>query len=260
MHWILQNNILNEDGHSQLVQALETLGIPHSIHKIIPTTCDLDPKPEITEKEVLCFGSYSMLRISEANAWRPGVYALREFTHEEVISHWGNHLLNAQGQQTTFLKVPETPEFQEGEFFLRPATDEKFFVGKPISSEDFQEWWNEIVIKKADYGNGLTPETPVLIAPLQNIQSEFRTWIINKKVVTASSYKLAGRLHVNLPVDEDILAFAGTRAQEWSPEKAYCLDVARTTDGLRIVETNTINFAGFYKANVAKIVEALENL
>ena len=260
MHWILQNNILNEDGHPRLVHTLETLGIAHSVHRIVPFTCELVPPPEITEKAVVCFGSYAMLRVAQANAWSPGIFALRDFTHEEVSGHWAEHLLNASGRQTTFRNVPQAPEFQEDGFFLRPATDEKFFAGMSTNAEEFREWWEQVVVQKADFGNGLTPETPVLIAPLQRIHSEYRTWVIDGKVVTASSYKLNGVLHANLPVDDDIVSFALDRAQEWSPSPAFCLDVARTPNGLRIVESNTINFAGFYNSNVAKIVEGLENL
>ena len=260
MHWLLQNNILNEDGHSRLVHTLETLGIPHSVHKIIPFTCDLFPKPEITEKKVVCFGSYAVLRVALANAWTPGVFALKEFTHEEMAHHWGEHMLNARGRQTAFQNVPQTPEFQKDGFFLRPATDEKFFAGMTTDTTEFQEWWHQVVTQKTDFGTGLTPKTPVLIAPLQKIHSEYRTWILNGRVVTASSYKLNGTLHVNLPIDDDIVNFANARTQEWNPSVAYCLDVARTPNGLRIVEINTINFAGFYNSNVAKIVEELENL
>lgn len=259
MHWIIQNNILNEDGHNDLVQALEILEIPHSIHKIIPFTTELHPKAEPKDPKVICMGSYSLLRVSRANNWTPGVFDLQNITHLDLREIWGERMLN-QGTQIPFKEVPNTQEFKTGAFFLRPATDEKFFAGKAFETEEFLPWWTATVINREDYGTGLTPETPVLISPLKTIHSEFRTWIVEGKVVTASSYKFDGTLNTNLPVDNDIIAYAQDCAQIWCPKTAFCLDIGRTPKGLKIVEPNTINFAGFYKANVFKIIEAIESL
>ena len=41
---------------------------------------------------------------------------------------------------------------------------------------------------------------------------------------------------------------------------AYCLDLCRTNDGIKIVEVNTINSAGFYDANVTKLIEAFTDI
>lgn len=36
MHWVLQNNLFNEDAYGVLLETLVRFGIPHSIHKVIP--------------------------------------------------------------------------------------------------------------------------------------------------------------------------------------------------------------------------------
>jgi len=259
MQWIIQNNIAGEDGYPQLLQALATMGIKHSVHQIIPFTSLLHPAPEITEDKVICMGSYSLLRAVKANNWNPGVYDLSHITHKDMFSHWGNRMLNT-GSHVSFENVPLTEEFKNGEFFLRPATDEKFFVGKVLTSDEFNAWSQDIVVNKSDYGNGLTKDTPVLIASPKKIYSEFRTWIVNGKVITASSYKLFGNLHTSLPVDQEIVDYAHECANIWNPHVAYCLDVCKTSDGLFIVEPNTINFAGYYNGNMGKIIDALETL
>ena len=38
------------------------------------------------------------------------------------------------------------------------------------------------------------------------------------------------------------------------------MDISRTEDGLRMLETNCINAAGFYAADLSKLVGAIENL
>ena len=48
-------------------------------------------------------------------------------------------------------------------------------------------------------------------------------------------------------------------AERWRPAEAFVLDVCDTPDGIKVVEINTINSAGFYAADVQKLVFALEN-
>ena len=38
------------------------------------------------------------------------------------------------------------------------------------------------------------------------------------------------------------------------------MDIAETPDGLKIIEVNNLNSAGWYKGNVQKLIEALEDM
>lgn len=59
-------------------------------------------------------------------------------------------------------------------------------------------------------------------------------------------------------VDERVDAFVRERVREWTPHEAFVIDVCDTEAGLRIVELNTMNAAGFYAADVQKLVLVLE--
>jgi hypothetical protein len=59
MHWILQNNIYSEDGFKSLVESVERLGLPFSIHKCIPFVGLLDPEPRPVQDKVIVMGSYA---------------------------------------------------------------------------------------------------------------------------------------------------------------------------------------------------------
>lgn len=45
---------------------------------------------------------------------------------------------------------------------------------------------------------------------------------------------------------------------DYSP--AYVIDICRTAEGLKLLETNCINAAGFYEADLIRLAEAIENL
>ena len=82
------------------------------------------------------------------------------------------------------------------------------------------------------------------------------------EVITASGYKVGSIKRYSPPehVDARITRFARECAAIWSPNDAFVLDVADTADGLEIIEINNLNSAGFYKADMQKLVFALNAL
>jgi hypothetical protein len=101
-----------------------------------------------------------------------------------------------------------------------------------------------------------------MVCAVKEIWSETRTWIVDGRVVTASGYKVGTIKRYTSPdqVDDRITTFAQTCADRWRPNAAFVLDVADTPAGLKIVEINNLNAAGFYRADMQKLIVALANL
>ncbi len=49
------------------------------------------------------------------------------------------------------------------------------------------------------------------------------------------------------------------RVAEWQPHEAFVVDVCELDEGLKVLELNTLNAAGFYAADVQRLVVALED-
>ena len=62
-------------------------------------------------------------------------------------------------------------------------------------------------------------------------------------------------------IDDDAFAFA-QRMVDLNPEysRAYVIDICRTEEGLRVLETNCINAAGFYEADLVKLASAIDGM
>lgn len=91
------------------------------------------------------------------------------------------------------------------------------------------------------------------------IRKEWRLWAVAGEVITHSLYKEGTRVTYRAEIDDDALAFGQHLVDVnagYSP--AYVLDMCRTDDGLRMLETNCLNAAGFYAADLVKLVVALE--
>ena len=257
MHWILQENIYKEEKYDDLVQILKRTNTPHTFVKVVPFVGEVQPDIEI-EGSVVCFGQYSMRHAAKKKGWNPGVWDLEKKHYGMCLEHWGEHMLNADAQ---IIPLKHIDHFENrGPLFYRPADDSKNFVGG-VYEYEYMKGLRETAMSlmEDEVYYGLQPDTMVIGATPQEIFSEYRTWIIDGKLITASQYKQGDRVLYSSVVDVDILEFAQQMIDIWQPDVAFCLDICRTERGLRIVEINTMNAAGFYAADVFKIFEAVES-
>lgn len=248
---------------------LERFNIPYSIHKVVPFVGELMPKPEVECKNVICMGSYSMRHTAKKEGWIPGVYDLEPFDFRIQLKHWGRHMLNADAWVGRF----EDANFDEELMFIRPVLDSKSFAGKVFTKEEFYEWKRKVVVLNEDDGSSLDKDTIIQVCSPKKIYAEYRFWIVDQKIVTYSLYKRGDKVMYSSDVDQhvinyvneilriknqklDISAIAANTG--WAPHKAFVLDVCETPDGMRVVEINTLNSAGFYAANMTDLVLALE--
>ena len=254
-HWVLQSGWEYEAGWASMLDALTRFDIPFSIHRVVPFVGDLEPEPTPPSDDVICVGSYAMRHYAKKRGWNPGVFDLEPHDFQRQLAHWGDAMLNADSEIAAFADV----QF-EGERFVRPIDDTKSFAGGLFDWDAFAEWQNGVVALGDDIDSSLTGATLVQVSSPKVIHQEVRCWVIEQRVVTASVYRRGSRVIYSDEVDARFTAFAEALAAKWSPEKAFCLDVCDTAEGLRVVEINTINSAGFYAADMQKLVMSLDGL
>lgn len=256
MHWILQNNLFNEAAYQTLLDTLERMELPYSIHKVVPFVGELVPPPdELTHWNVICMGSYSLRHAADAYKWEPGVFDLEQEDFLVQKQHWGDHMLNADSRVAAFKDV----DFEQELMFLRPTQDSKVFAGRVFTKEEFYEWKRKVVVLEEDYGNSLTKDTLIQFCEPKVIYAEYRFWVVKGKIVTKSLYKRGNTVMYSSDVDERFDEYVKARIAEWQPHDAFCIDVCDTPDGIKIVEINTLNSCGFYAADIPKLVQALED-
>lgn len=266
MQWILQNY----EDTSNLAVALERFGIDHSFHKVVPFVGELTPEPEIKDpSKVLLFGSYGLRHYAKKNNLTPGVFELRPFFYEK---NWEPYLLNGPRNSDT-ATVREMADIADlslleydhiGEYlnFIRPIEDSKEIAGTVMTYREIVNMCQKVMaVPEEDLIRGsLGHDTLMMLSEPTNIYQEWRIWVVNNKIITYSQYK-QGRKVLYLPyIDDDALQFANRMIElnsDYSP--AYVLDVCRTEKNqLSILETNCINAAGLYAADLNKLVMAFE--
>jgi hypothetical protein len=254
VHWILQDNIYDEDGWRSLLETLERFEIPHSLHKVIPFIGEIDPDVD-PEGKVVCMGTYSLRHLAKKKGWTPGVWDIADQTFLVQKEHWGEHMLNYDSVVVEF----QNASFWQEQQFVRPIDDTKVFAGKVFNREAFDEWRKRVCdLNLQDNGSELTPDTLVQVCDPKEIYGECRCWVVKGQVVTSSIYKIGSRV-VYVPGQSPLITkFVEDRISEWEPHEAFVIDVADTPEGLKVIEINTLNSSGYYAADMQKLVMAIE--
>jgi hypothetical protein len=258
MQWLLQDF----EDTQKLALALDRQGIRYSWHKVVPFVGDLQPEPDIEDPQnVVLFGSYTLWRYAAAKGLRPGVFRIAPFVHE---APWQPYMLN--GADALFLTLRDIPARLKDDgklWFMRPVEDSKEEPGRVRSAADILLLASKVLALGEDEipRGALRHDTELMLTAPARILKEWRLWVVRDQVVTYSRYKEGTRVVYRPEIDQDALEF-GRRLVALNPgyAEAYVIDICRTDDGLRMLETNCINAAGFYAADLARLVAAIEAL
>ncbi|MEJ8560314.1 ATP-grasp domain-containing protein [Yoonia sp. GPGPB17] len=258
MQWILQQF----EDTERLASALDKLGIGYSMHKVIPFVGALDPEPAIANRDaVVLFGSYTLWRYAKAHHLTPGVFKIRPFVHEAA---WHPYLLNGAGALFITLKdIPNTLPVDGPDLFFRPVSDSKEVAGSVKSRAEIIAIAEKVLsIDPSEIpGGSLEHDTQLMLTQPVSIQKEWRLWVVDNKIVTYSLYKEGRRVVYRPEIDDDALAYAQHLVDaNRGYSRAFVIDICRTSDGLKMIETNCINAAGFYAADLDKLAYAIDTL
>jgi hypothetical protein len=256
MHWVINTCLRREGGYDALIHQLERQNTPYTLARkppMAPYLCamhdDLDEdghnKPITLDIEgpVFVTGTTSMQAVSEAHGWSPGYITAP--SQQECIEHWGEHMLN---HDTRWGRIDEIV-VPDGPFFTRPDLDLKAFSGTVFDPQDktaetFEEFRARIM--NIQGWTNCPPDTLVMVAPVREIWSEYRCYVIDGEVRTASRYKTGRTVAYSQEVGDMFIKYANDRVKEWNPRSAFVMDIAHTPDGPKVIETNAISSSGFY--------------
>ena len=254
MHWVIQGNMVWETAIERLAETLARLGVPVTLVKVVPFGGGLEPDIEVSGPTVVV-GSMSLAHHAVRRGWAPGAWINSEtFGYGAYVDAFGELMLNHDAEVVRFA---DALNHGMSRFFIRPDDDAKLFAGTIIARSELAEWQAKIALADATWT--MTPDTKVIVSPIKTILTETRFIVVDGEVVTGSLYKSGGRVVYDERVPPDAETFARRQAPLWTPDRVCVMDVAETPDGVRIVEFNSVNSAGWYACDVGKIVAAINN-
>lgn len=286
MLWVVQNNLYNEEGYVDFINALERLQVDYLIVKPVPFTnkllpADFDsavqdfeqtPEPYIdnNQKIIVC-GATSLSRVAKAKGWTPGTYLNDNFDFSVWREGFGaENILNGDA---VVGKVCDITIPQHGSVFIRPVHDTKAFSGMVVDRHEAVDFLQQLNTIEEEEFAPVHRNTEIMVSSVKKIYAEYRLFVVNGNVVTGSMYKQGNQVIHDDNVPRDVIIFAHKMIGEWQskvdiriipetrvPAKAFVVDIADTPEGMKVIEINNINSSGFYGADVQKIIMAIEDM
>ena len=251
MHYLIQENLFREEGHEKLIRTLERFNISHELVSVRPFINNFDF--ETKRKDVFIFGSLKMAVISKDYGFNPGALVTKNHDYEVYSKHYKENLLNYDSR---IVKFTDAFKWEFEQQFIRPTLDSKVFTGKVFDKEE----WNDFVDRKLNDGHTttLTKDTLIQVSTPKAITQEVRCWVVDGKVVTQSTYRRGSFLVYDNVVDVDAIEFAQKMVDIFQLADAFTIDVCLTNNEWKIVECGSVACAGFYDADMQKLIMALE--
>lgn len=251
MYYIIQENLFREEGHAKLIACLEKFQIPYELVTVKPFIEEVEYKTD--RKDVFVFGSLKLARISKKYGWNPGAIISENHNYEVYSKYYKDNLLNYDSR---VFEIMDDFEWIYDQHFIRPCLDSKVFTGKVINKEDWKTFRDNLF--KGD-STSLTEHTKIQVAVPKKITQEVRCWVVDGKIVTASTYRRGTFLYYDEIVDADILEYAQKMVDIFQLAKTFVIDIALVHGEKKIIECGSTSCAGFYDADMQKLIMSLED-
>lgn len=253
MHYIVQENLFREEGHAKLMNCLNKFDISHELVTVFPFVEEVEFKTD--RKDVFVFGSLKLARLSKKYSWTPGALITENHDYNVYSKYYKDNLLNYDSRVIDF---GDDFDWKCDQHFIRPCLDSKSFTGKVYEKTEWDKFKDRMLSHQED--TTLRFDSKIQVAVPKRITQEVRCWVVKGKIVTQSTYRRGSFLVYDNIVDQDALDFAQDMVDIYQLADTFVIDVCLTDNGWKIVECGSTSCAGFYDADMQKLIMALEDM
>lgn len=260
MKFLIQSNLLS---NQQLEMTKYVMDTYDSIDcAIIPFSEEITTTEPLDGLDYFPYGSTSLSNIAISRGFTGLHLNLETFNAGAWERFNGENMLNRpwimfaeDAIEHLMMRKPKD------KFFMRPCEDLKQFTGYVDTCEEHISILQSMI---DSYNQGfpgtysMNPETKVAISEIQEIDAEWRWFIVNGKIISGSMYRAHGQLRQIQETDHSVINEAQTIADQWLPDSCCVMDTCLLKSGnVKVVEFNTINSSGFYANDVPAIFDAV---
>lgn len=174
-------------------------------------------------------------------------YNVQKFDQKNY-SKLGLPLLNSDARYIDYSRI-KNYEFSK-ETFIKPSRDLKSFNGGIIyAGETIQNY-----IARTGYSSPNIKSEKIVVSDIKSIQEEYRFFMNENKILGCSRYMLDSKVEPSDFVPEELKKCAIEYSKLYNPAELYVMDLAVTSEGIKIVEYNCWNASGFYHCNIRDII------
>jgi hypothetical protein len=253
--WAIQTNLGSQKDIQTLIEVCQKEASVFTF-EAIPFDTELPVLPQANDDNYVFYGSGGLTNlIFKSNQYNPGVFSSEEtFAWSIVQEHYLNHMWS-QGSKMKMADFAQQMPLFDDTIFVRPDYDSKAFSGAIWNKQELLDW----ILKLEKLETLINPsEENIIVAPVREIYQEYRLFIVDNKIATASLYKENGEMKKRTHIPNYVSSFANNLIKSWVPCAAFVMDIAVDSHlNMGVIELNSINSAGFYAADIEKFVKAI---
>lgn len=250
--WVIQENLGDPKYIDGLKRTLEYNSMKFHLVKVLPFVNSLPNIP--VNSPTVFYGATGFIdKVHSSGMWRPGVWFNEtNFLYSTFIKEYGSLALNDKCSMVRIRDFkPEDVKYEEY-VFIRPNKDLKEFTGQVIKVEEFNNWMSKLQTNNGEY---IDQDTVIVIAKPWTIQNEWRLFVVDKKIVTGSRYKLSGKINYDSNLPGKVVGFAEAAIRQYAPAPVFVMDICECGGELYLLENNCFHSSGFYVSNISEIVK-----
>lgn len=266
--WVIERHIFEEEQELALIEEVEKQGgevkliDPLSKHNF-----DYETSYWLEDRPVVFRGSLNIGKKARQQAWYPGVICHpKNFNCSTYYTYWGKWMLNKDYWMMPIAELSLKKDFildcleglycpyyaKDKEVFIRPDSGMKQFTGGVFNLNDLSSL------------KDIEPSTLVLVAPIKQVNREWRFVVCDNKVITGSQYYEKGK-YVNKPDSYASYSYYTTALSylshvlaqiSWQPDSIYTVDICESEGEFNVLELNSFSCSNLYGIKLSKIVEA----
>ena len=244
--WLIQSHMQNHGTADQFRRALSNFGLDFISVPLVPFSKDL-PQIDLPHdpSNIVCWGPGFIPRMLNYPNLSPGIwYDHEKFRWSAFRLHWQELMMCVDAQVETLDSA--VANLTSEPIFMRPDADNKAFTGGLFSNHNRPK-------SNPMFGQDMA----VIVAEPQNIEHEWRFFIVDQKIVAASSYRVAGFPNMEGSIPQAAIELAEAAAEIWCPDDVFCLDIGFNGARYGIIEANCFNASRLYQADPISVIEAV---
>jgi hypothetical protein len=252
--WLLQDNHPNLSSVREIEAILRTQGNDVALVALKGHSTEI-PQTEAMDmsRPTVCYGPSFVPRALGYPELSPGIFFdSATFRWSAFRSGWGDLMASSDALVMRLPDAMSRIAFES--MFVRPDEDSKAFDGGLYDRTSLTA-----VLGPAIDRGPVNDGTDVVIASPIRIDAEWRTFVVGREVVAASSYRHNGIGNMDLHVPHRAIDLAFAAAELWAPAEVFCLDIALSGERYGIVEANCFNASRFYGADASIILESVSS-
>jgi hypothetical protein len=262
MIWLVQNAMFGDEfGIDQFTAAIDATGDRRIQLDYVFWESTIDLKlTDTVPSELIPFGTRSFVAYAMKQGWK--VFWDKSYEYSSLLA-LGEEFINYDMTVGPLdkLVVPD-----QGKIYIREAAGFNIIKGKVINAYAWPDWVRGFTEDRENDSNPhhhdwhpINGDSLFVTAPVKTITDEWRVWVINGEVVSASQYVRNGDIQYSNADENWYVTSYAQRMVEKFPfaTDSYVIDIFKTDKGLKVGEINCLHCSGWYHVNPQKVVHAL---